>query len=40
MGITSLNILNYLGKIRYMIMKEEFQVQKEVKFYYATTDNS
>jgi bis(5'-nucleosidyl)-tetraphosphatase len=39
-GITSLNILNYLGKIRYMIMKEEFQVQKEVKFYYATTDNS
>ena len=21
-------------------MKEEFQVQKEVKFYYATTDNN
>lgn len=39
-GIMSFNILNYLGKIKYMIMKEGFQVQKEVKFYYATTDNN
>ena len=39
-GITSFNILNYLGKIRYKIMKAEFPVQKEVKFYYVTTDDS
>jgi bis(5'-nucleosidyl)-tetraphosphatase len=39
-GIMSFNILNYLGKIRYMIMKEGFQVQKEVKFYYVTTDDN
>jgi bis(5'-nucleosidyl)-tetraphosphatase len=38
-GITSLNILNYLGKIEYKIMKAGFQVQKEVKFYYVTTDD-
>jgi 8-oxo-dGTP pyrophosphatase MutT (NUDIX family) len=36
-GITNFSILNYLGKIRYKIMKAEFQVQKEVKFYYVTT---
>jgi 8-oxo-dGTP pyrophosphatase MutT (NUDIX family) len=39
-GITSFKILNYLGKIRYKIMKEGFQVQKEVKFYYVTTDDN
>ena len=38
-GITNFSILNYLGKIRYKIMKAGFQVQKEVKFYYVTTDN-
>jgi 8-oxo-dGTP pyrophosphatase MutT (NUDIX family) len=39
-GTTSLNILNYLGKIRYMIMKAGYRVQKEVKFYYVTTNNN
>lgn len=39
-GITSFNILNYLGKIKYKIMKAEFQVQKEVQFYYVTTDDN
>lgn len=39
-GITSFNILNYLGKIKYKIMKAGFQVQKEVRFYYVTTDNN
>lgn len=37
-GITNFSILNYLGKIRYKIMKAEFQVQKEVKFHYVTSD--
>ena len=39
-GISNFNILNYLGKIKYMIRKAEFQVQKEVKFYYVTTDDN
>lgn len=39
-GITSFNILNYLGKIKYKIMKAGFFVQKEVKFYYVTTDDN
>ena len=39
-GITSFNILNYLGKIKYKIMKAGFQLQKEVRFYYVTTDNN
>lgn len=39
-GITSFNVLNYLGKIKYKIMKAGFQGQKEVKFYYVTTDNN
>jgi tRNA nucleotidyltransferase (CCA-adding enzyme) len=37
-GITNFNILSYLGKIKYNIMKSGFPIQKEVKFYYATTD--
>ena len=39
-GITSFNILTYLGNIKYKIMKAGFQVQKEVKFYYVTTDDN
>jgi 8-oxo-dGTP pyrophosphatase MutT (NUDIX family) len=39
-GITSVNILNYLGKIKYKITKAGFQVLKEVKFYYITTDDN
>jgi bis(5'-nucleosidyl)-tetraphosphatase len=39
-GITRFNILNYLGKIRYRIMKEGFQTQKEVKYYYVTTNDN
>ena len=39
-GITSIRILNYLGKIKYKIMKEGFPVQKEVKFYYAVTNDN
>ena len=39
-GITSLNILNYLGKIEYKIMKAGFHLQKEVKFYYVITDDN
>lgn len=39
-GITSFYILNYLGKIKYKIMKAGFQLQKEVRFYYVTTDNN
>lgn len=38
-GITSFNILNYLGKIKYKIMKAGFQVQNGVRLYYVTTDN-
>jgi 8-oxo-dGTP pyrophosphatase MutT (NUDIX family) len=37
-GITNFNILSYLGKIKYNIMKAGFPIQKEVKFYYVTTD--
>ena len=39
-GITSFNILTYLGNIKYKIMKAGFKVQKEVKFYYVTTDDN
>jgi len=39
-GITSFNILTYLGKIKYKIMKAGFQIQKEIKFYYVTTDGN
>lgn len=39
-GIISVNILNYLGKIKYRIMKSGFPVQKEVKFYYVTSDDN
>ena len=34
-GITSYNIIDYLGKIRYRLMKNGSQIKKEVKFYYA-----
>ncbi|MPZ07095.1 MAG: NUDIX domain-containing protein [Nitrososphaeraceae archaeon] len=39
-GITSFNIFNYLGNIKYKIMKAGLPVQKEVKFYYVTTDHN
>ena len=39
-GITRFNILNYLGKIRYKIMKEGLKSEKEVKFYYVTTNDN
>jgi 8-oxo-dGTP pyrophosphatase MutT (NUDIX family) len=34
-GITSYNIIDYLGKIKYRFMKNGSQIKKEVKFYYA-----
>jgi bis(5'-nucleosidyl)-tetraphosphatase len=39
-GITRFNILNYLGKIRYKIRKEGLKCEKEVKFYYVTTNDN
>jgi len=39
-GITTLNILNYLGKIRYKFMKAGLKSEKEVKFYYVTTNEN
>jgi 8-oxo-dGTP pyrophosphatase MutT (NUDIX family) len=39
-GITRFKIHNYLGKIKYKVMKQGFQTEKEVKFYYVTTNNN
>ena len=37
-GINSLNILSFIGRIRYSFFKGEgFKSRKEVSFYYATT---
>jgi bis(5'-nucleosidyl)-tetraphosphatase len=39
-GITKYNIQSYLDKIKYKFMKNGVEVEKEVKFYYATTATS
>ena len=39
-GITSYNIIDYLGKIKYGFMKNGRHIKKEIKFYYATADTN
>lgn len=39
-GITNYNIQSYLDKIKYKFKKDRIEVEKEVKFYYATTSTS